>query len=167
LAAPQVVPEQQSVVVAQAPPTAEQPQVCVPPLHRPPQQSFGRVQAPVVMQPQVCIELQTTPPQQSAVRVQAAPAEAQPHCEVVELHAPLQHWASAVHPWPSFEQHVPRGQTSPVQQSLSIVHRTPAAPQPQSCVAKLHTPLQQLAPPPPPQDWPSGWHVPQVYDMPS
>jgi hypothetical protein len=57
---------------------------------------------------------------------------------------------------PSFVQHLPKGQTSPVQQSPSIVHWTPGAPQPHICVAKLHTPLQQLPLPPPPQDVPSG-----------
>jgi hypothetical protein len=133
----------------------------VPALHGPKQQSAAVVHAPAPMQPHVPIGLQTTPLQQSAERVHAAPIAAQPQCVVAALQTPPQHWASAVQATPSFVQHLPRGQISPVQQSPSIVHWTPGAPQPHVCVEKLHTPLQQLALPPPPHDVPSGWHVPQ------
>ena len=155
-------PEQQSVPVTHAPPRLEQPHIFVAPLHTPPQQSVVVLQAPVVMQPHLPKELQT-PLQQSAERPQVAPSAEQAHVWVCELHAvPPQHCPSAVQALPVLMQHVPRGQTSPAQQSRSIVHCTFGMPHPQSCVAKLQTPLQQLLPPPPPHDMPSAAHVPHV-----
>ncbi len=156
-------PEQQSAPVAHAAPRLEQPHACVAPLHTtPPQQSVVVLHAPLVTQPHLPNELQV-PLQQSAERPQAAPSAEHAQAWVIELHAPPpQHWPSAVQALPVSMQHVPRGQTSPAQQSRSIVHWTPVVPHPHSCVAKLHTPLQQLFPPPPPHDVPSGAHVPQV-----
>jgi hypothetical protein len=164
-AAPQVHPEQQSVPVAQDPPSREQPHACVPPLHTPPQQSVAVLHAPLVTQPHVCCELQTTPTQQSAPRVQVPPVIKQPHVELVELHTPVQHWPSTVHACPSGAQHFPRGQSPPLQQSPSTWQATPAAAQPHRPVARSQMPLQQFWAPPP-QAVPSAWHVPQVIDVP-
>jgi len=155
-------PEQQSAPVAHAAPRLEQPHACVAPLHRTPQQSVVVLHAPLVMQPHLPNELQV-PLQQSAERPQVAPSAEHAQAWVIELQVPPpQHCPSAVQALPVLMQHVPRGQTSPVQQSRSIVHITPVVPHPQSCVAKLQTPPQQLFPPPPPQDMPSGAHWPQV-----
>jgi hypothetical protein len=165
LAVPQVHAEQQSAPVAHAPPSREQPHACVPPLHTPPQQSVAVEHAPLVIQPHVCCELQTTPTQQSAPRVQLPPVVKQPHVWLVELHTPVQQSLSAVHDCPSGAQHLPNGQTPPLQQSPSSWQATPAATHPQMPVARLQMPLQQF-PAATAQGCPSGWHVPQIIDVP-
>jgi hypothetical protein len=105
-----IPPPQQSLVSLHVLPRIEQPQVPVPPLHTPVQQSVETEHAaPSKMHPHLPVDVQSGfGAQQSAVRLHTAPTAAQPHVEVTESQAPLQHWLSMVHDWPSL-RHIGTG----------------------------------------------------------
>jgi hypothetical protein len=147
LADPHVRPPQQSVFVAHAFVTAEQPQLFVALLHTAPkQQSVAVVHGlPATMQPHVPFELHIAfGPQQSAARAQVAPMFPQPHFDVAPLHVPPQHCVSFVQGNVSLKQHFWPRHVPELQQSWSVSQDPPLAAQPQVFVALLHLPLQQL-----------------------